>query len=79
MVWDALFSRPMRERNENPKLEYLIDVCTSMLLCGKGILLRCVLHLMIPANAELLIGLGDPGEKYPICGQVKVPRSRRHL
>ncbi|EMD38438.1 hypothetical protein CERSUDRAFT_113595 [Gelatoporia subvermispora B] len=49
MVWDSLFSRPMRERNENPKLEYLLDVCTSMLLCARGILIR----------------LGRPGRKVP--------------
>ncbi|KAH9952151.1 regulator of Vps4 activity in the MVB pathway-domain-containing protein [Amylocystis lapponica] len=40
MVWDALFSRPMRERDSNPKLDYLLDICTSMLLCAKDTLLR---------------------------------------
>ncbi|KAI0636797.1 regulator of Vps4 activity in the MVB pathway-domain-containing protein [Trametes polyzona] len=40
MVWDALFSRPMRERDENPKLDYLMDVCTSMLLCARATLLQ---------------------------------------
>ncbi|OCH95037.1 hypothetical protein OBBRIDRAFT_25471 [Obba rivulosa] len=49
MAWDAIFSCEMRERNENHKLEYLIDVCTGMLLCAKGILLR----------------LGRPGRKVP--------------
>ncbi|CCL98444.1 uncharacterized protein FIBRA_00441 [Fibroporia radiculosa] len=39
-IWDALFSRPMRERDDNPKLSYLIDICTSMLLCTRRILLR---------------------------------------
>ncbi|TFK91224.1 hypothetical protein K466DRAFT_660212 [Polyporus arcularius HHB13444] len=40
MVWDALFSQPMRERNVYPKLDYLVDVCTSMLLCARGTLLQ---------------------------------------
>ncbi|EJF66014.1 hypothetical protein DICSQDRAFT_143372 [Dichomitus squalens LYAD-421 SS1] len=40
MVWDALFSRPMRQRDENPKLEYLVDVCTSMLVSARGTLLQ---------------------------------------
>ncbi|KAL4253864.1 IST1 family protein [Abortiporus biennis] len=39
-VWDALFSRPMRERDSNPKLEYLVDVCTAMLLCARGTLVQ---------------------------------------
>lgn len=40
MVWDALLSRPMRQRDLNAKLEYLVDICTSMLLRTRGILLR---------------------------------------
>ncbi|KAI0327171.1 hypothetical protein GY45DRAFT_1327991 [Cubamyces sp. BRFM 1775] len=40
MVWDALFSRPMRERDTNPKLDYLMDVCTAMLLCARATLLQ---------------------------------------
>ncbi|KAI0831488.1 regulator of Vps4 activity in the MVB pathway-domain-containing protein [Trametes gibbosa] len=40
MVWDALFSQPMRERDTNPKLDYLMDVCTSMLLCARATLLQ---------------------------------------
>ena len=39
-VWDALFSKPMRERDANPKLEYLVDICTSMLLCTRSTLIR---------------------------------------
>ncbi|KAA1472486.1 hypothetical protein DENSPDRAFT_821369 [Dentipellis sp. KUC8613] len=35
-VWDALFSRPMATRDSCPKLEHLIDVCTSMLLRAKA-------------------------------------------
>ena len=40
MIWDALFSRPMRERDQNPKLDYLMDICTSMLLCARATLLQ---------------------------------------
>ncbi|KAI0673046.1 regulator of Vps4 activity in the MVB pathway-domain-containing protein [Trametes maxima] len=40
MVWDALFSQPMRERDVNPKLDYLMDVCTGMLLCARATLLQ---------------------------------------
>ncbi|KAI0780756.1 regulator of Vps4 activity in the MVB pathway-domain-containing protein [Trametes elegans] len=40
MVWDALFSQPMRIRDENPKLDYLVDVCTGMLLCARATLLQ---------------------------------------
>ncbi|KDQ60737.1 hypothetical protein JAAARDRAFT_560385 [Jaapia argillacea MUCL 33604] len=36
VVWDALFSCPMRSRDSNPKLEYLLDICTSMLIRAKG-------------------------------------------
>ncbi|EIW60055.1 uncharacterized protein TRAVEDRAFT_27771 [Trametes versicolor FP-101664 SS1] len=39
MVWDALFSQPMRERGMTPKLEYLMDVCTSMLVSARATLL----------------------------------------
>ncbi|KAI0082752.1 hypothetical protein K474DRAFT_1654909 [Panus rudis PR-1116 ss-1] len=39
-VWDALFSRPMRERDSNPKLDYLVDMCTSMLLSARTALMR---------------------------------------
>jgi hypothetical protein len=31
-VWDALFSRPERARDIDPKVEFLVDVCTSMLM-----------------------------------------------
>ena len=30
-VWDALFSRPPRQREQNARLDYLVDICTSML------------------------------------------------
>ncbi|KAJ7740722.1 regulator of Vps4 activity in the MVB pathway-domain-containing protein [Mycena maculata] len=40
VVWDALFSCPMRERDKNPKLEYLLDVCTAMLIRARPALFR---------------------------------------
>lgn len=48
MVWDALFSCPMRDRDSNPKLDYLIDVCASMLLCARGILTQYVYLIICP-------------------------------
>ncbi|KDR81502.1 hypothetical protein GALMADRAFT_221365 [Galerina marginata CBS 339.88] len=39
-TWDALFSRPPREKGSYPKLDYLIDICVSMLLRAKSHLLR---------------------------------------
>ncbi|KAI0054000.1 hypothetical protein FA95DRAFT_1600501 [Auriscalpium vulgare] len=39
-VWDALFARPMTTRDSSPKLEYLLDICTSMLLRARGPLFR---------------------------------------
>ncbi|VDB82786.1 unnamed protein product [Peniophora sp. CBMAI 1063] len=35
-VWDALFSRPETTRNASPKLDFLLDVCTAMLLRARG-------------------------------------------
>ncbi|KAF9483904.1 hypothetical protein BDN70DRAFT_873304 [Pholiota conissans] len=40
LVWDALFSQPSRERSSNPKLDYLVDICTSMLIRAKNNLSR---------------------------------------
>jgi hypothetical protein len=40
LVWDVLFSRPARERETNLKLEYLLDICTSMLIRSKHHLTR---------------------------------------
>lgn len=41
-VWDAIFSRPRMERDSNPKLDYLLDICTSMLICTRSSLIRYV-------------------------------------
>lgn len=46
-VWDAIFSRPMRGRNSNPKLDCLIDVCTSMMLCIRSPLVRYVDQFLV--------------------------------
>ncbi|KAJ7582883.1 regulator of Vps4 activity in the MVB pathway-domain-containing protein [Mycena floridula] len=40
VAWDALFSRPTRQRDSNPKLDCLVDICTAMLLRAKEVLLR---------------------------------------
>lgn len=40
MIWDAVFSRPSRQKGSNPKLEYLVDICTSMLICARGPIFR---------------------------------------
>ena len=42
-IWDAIFSRPMRERDTNAKLDYLVDICISMLLCARSSLILYVL------------------------------------
>ncbi|KAI0093536.1 regulator of Vps4 activity in the MVB pathway-domain-containing protein [Irpex rosettiformis] len=36
MVWDAIFSRPARAKGVNPRLDYLLDICSSMLVCARG-------------------------------------------
>ncbi|KAJ7172601.1 regulator of Vps4 activity in the MVB pathway-domain-containing protein [Mycena filopes] len=40
VIWDALFSCPMRERDKSPKLEYLLDVCAAMLIRARAALFR---------------------------------------
>ncbi|KAJ7098032.1 regulator of Vps4 activity in the MVB pathway-domain-containing protein [Mycena belliarum] len=40
VIWDALFSCSMRERDSTPKLEYLLDVCTAMLIRARAALFR---------------------------------------
>ncbi|KAI0319366.1 regulator of Vps4 activity in the MVB pathway-domain-containing protein [Amylostereum chailletii] len=39
-IWDSLFARPMTTRDASPKLDYLLDICTSMLIRARGPLLR---------------------------------------
>jgi hypothetical protein len=41
-IWDVLFSRPMRTRDINPKLEYLVDICTALLVRACAPLVRYV-------------------------------------
>ena len=52
MVWDALFSRPSRERQSTPKLDYLLDVCASMLICARGPLFR---YFIASANINVCL------------------------
>lgn len=40
VAWDAIFSYPMATRSENPKLNFLLDVCAAMLIRARAILLR---------------------------------------
>jgi hypothetical protein len=40
MAWDALLSHPLRERDTNPKLDGLLDICTGMLLKSRWSLKR---------------------------------------
>lgn len=37
-IWDAVFSCPARTRDDNPKLDHLLNVCTVMLVCVRDIL-----------------------------------------
>ncbi|KAI0306632.1 regulator of Vps4 activity in the MVB pathway-domain-containing protein [Multifurca ochricompacta] len=39
-IWDALFACPMTTRDSSPKLDALLDVCTSMLIRMRGPLFR---------------------------------------
>ncbi|EGN95383.1 hypothetical protein SERLA73DRAFT_94744, partial [Serpula lacrymans var. lacrymans S7.3] len=39
-IWDALFSLPTMTRDANPKLEFLVDMCTSLLIRARAPLLR---------------------------------------
>ncbi|KAG0705900.1 regulator of Vps4 activity in the MVB pathway-domain-containing protein [Suillus ampliporus] len=48
-IWDVLFSYPMRTRDENHKLDVLVDICTSLLIRARAPLFR----------------LGKPGGKSP--------------
>lgn len=41
-IWDALFSRPDLTRDSNPKIEHLLNICTSMLLRARGPIFACV-------------------------------------
>ncbi|KAF8120803.1 regulator of Vps4 activity in the MVB pathway-domain-containing protein [Boletus edulis] len=39
-VWDVLFACPMRTRDVNSKLEYLVDICTALLVRARTPLFR---------------------------------------
>ncbi|TDL27384.1 hypothetical protein BD410DRAFT_762259 [Rickenella mellea] len=40
VIWDAVFSQPPRSRSINPKLEYLLDVCSALLIRARVRLAR---------------------------------------
>lgn len=42
VVWDSILSRPTRIRSNNPKLEYLLDICVAMLCRARARLARFV-------------------------------------
>jgi len=42
MAWDVLLSHPLRERDTNPKLDGLLDICAGMLLKSRWSLKRYV-------------------------------------
>ncbi|KAG6814300.1 hypothetical protein H0H92_013425 [Tricholoma furcatifolium] len=39
-VWDAVFSCPARTRDTNPKIDHLLDICTTMLMRARVTLLK---------------------------------------
>jgi len=53
LVWDALFSRQPQERGSSPKLEYLVDICASMLIRSKNRLHRSV-HIPLQDSMSLM-------------------------
>ncbi|KAJ4000088.1 regulator of Vps4 activity in the MVB pathway-domain-containing protein [Lentinula boryana] len=57
VVWDALFACQMRDR-QNSKLEFLVDVCTAMLLRARVALLKYALSF-------IMTELGKTGPKSP--------------
>ncbi|KAK0210640.1 regulator of Vps4 activity in the MVB pathway-domain-containing protein [Desarmillaria ectypa] len=40
VAWDGIFSREARQRNASPRLEFLIDICTAMLIRARVALFR---------------------------------------
>ncbi|KAF8797922.1 hypothetical protein BYT27DRAFT_7265063 [Phlegmacium glaucopus] len=40
LVWDAIFSCQARDRSSNPKLDFFLDVCASMIIRAKTALYR---------------------------------------
>ncbi|KAI0005975.1 regulator of Vps4 activity in the MVB pathway-domain-containing protein [Russula compacta] len=63
-VWDALFACPMITRFSSPKLDALVDICTSMLIRVRGPLFRLgktVRHVpSLWAEENLLLGPSSP-------------------
>ncbi|KAF9652839.1 hypothetical protein BDM02DRAFT_3265870 [Thelephora ganbajun] len=63
MAWDVLFSYPLRERDTNPKLDGLLDICAGMLLKSRWSLKR-------------LVKAGSSGQKSPSSLWDSGPRSQ---
>ena len=40
LVWDAIFSGQARDKDSNPKLDFFLDICTSMIIRTKPALYR---------------------------------------
>jgi hypothetical protein len=64
-VWDVLFSHPMRTRDANPKLDMLVDICTSLVIRARAPLFRSVKDSFQLAIVLNLSRLGKPGGKSP--------------
>ncbi|KAJ7046656.1 regulator of Vps4 activity in the MVB pathway-domain-containing protein [Mycena alexandri] len=65
VIWDALFSCSMRERENSPKLEYLLDVCTAMLIRARAALFRQATSFAKLASILISRRLGKSGPKSP--------------
>ena len=71
MAWDVLFSYPLRERDTNPKLDGLLDICAGMLLKSRWTLKRCVHWSVAGRESRLtqifhrLVKTASSGQKSP--------------
>jgi len=82
MAWDVLLSYPLRERDTNPKLDGLLDICAGMLLKSRWSLKRYVCQVMSRRHFRLtwtvrrLINGGSSGQKSPSSLWDSGPRSQ---
>lgn len=83
LVWDALFSCPTRERDMNPKIDHLLNICTSMLSRARAPLFRLVMtchQIVIFQLREPLSDWESPGAGRLVCGERRTLLDRlRHL
>ena len=56
MAWDVLLSHPLRERDTNPKLDGLLDICAGMLLKSRWSLKRYVCQSDVKATLSTDMG-----------------------